>query len=133
MEFLAEYGLFLLKVMTIVVAIVIILTAGAAAGRKATQDHLEVENLNDKYRKMAGALRSAVMKKDERKKQAKQDKKQKKAEDKQRRTTRSSCDSRITAASCTSTGSPRRSSRVFATGTYRWWSASTRSRPVAVT
>jgi serine protease SohB len=89
MEFLAEYGLFLLKVMTIVVAIVIIMTAGAAAGRKATQDHLEVENLNDKYRKMAAALRSAVMKKDERKKQLKEDKKQKKAADKQRSRPRS--------------------------------------------
>jgi serine protease SohB len=82
MEFLAEYGLFLLKVMTIVAAIVIIMMAGAVAGRKATQDHIEVENLNDKYRKMANALRSAVMKKDERKKQAKDDKKNKKAEDK---------------------------------------------------
>ena len=80
MEFLAEYGLFLLKVMTFVVAIVIIMAAGAAAGRKATQNHLEVENLNDKYRKMAGALRSAVLKKDERKKQAREEKKQKKAE-----------------------------------------------------
>jgi serine protease SohB len=82
MEFLAEYGLFLLKVMTIVAAILIIMMAGAVAGRKATQDHFEVENLNDKYHKMANALRSAVMKKDERKKQAKDDKKKKKAEDK---------------------------------------------------
>ncbi|MDH3952773.1 MAG: protease SohB, partial [Gammaproteobacteria bacterium] len=82
MEFLAEYGLFLLKVMTIVVAIVIIITAVAAAGRKATQDGLEVENLNKKYRKTAAALRSAVMKKDERKKQAKEEKKQQKAEEK---------------------------------------------------
>jgi serine protease SohB len=83
MEFLADYGLFLLKIMTIVAAIVIVMAAGASAGRKATQDHLEVENLNKKYRKMAGALRSAVMKKDERKKQAKKDKKQQKAEEKQ--------------------------------------------------
>lgn len=83
MEFLAEYGLFLLKVMTIVVAIVIVMAAGAAAGRKATQDHLEVENLNRKYRKIAAALRSAVAKKDERKKQAKEDKKRQKAEEKQ--------------------------------------------------
>ncbi len=82
MEFLSEYGLFLLKVMTIVIGIVIVMAAGAAAGRKATQDHLEVENLNKKYRKTSAALRSAVMKKDERKKQAKQDKKQQKAEEK---------------------------------------------------
>jgi serine protease SohB len=82
MEFLTDYGLFFLKAMTIVIAIVIVMAAGAAAGRKATQDHLEVENLNKKYRKTAAALRSAVMKRDERKKQAKQDKKQKKAEEK---------------------------------------------------
>ena len=82
MEFLSEYGLFFLKVMTIVIGIVIVMAAGAAAGRKATQDHLEVENLNKKYRKTAAALRSAVMKKDERKKQAKRDKKQQKAEEK---------------------------------------------------
>ena len=82
MEFLSEYGLFLLKVMTIVIGIVIVMAAGAAAGRKATQDHLEVENLNKKYHKTSAALRSAVMKKDERKKQAKRDKKQQKAEEK---------------------------------------------------
>ena len=82
MEFLTDYGLFFLKAMTIVIAIVIVMAAGAAAGRKATQDHLEVENLNKKYRKTAAALRSAVMKRDERKKQAKQDKKQQKAEEK---------------------------------------------------
>ena len=81
MEFLTDYGLFLLKAMTIVLAIVIVMAAGAAAGRKATQDHLEVENLNKKYRKTAAALRSAVMKRDERKKQAKRDKKQQKAEE----------------------------------------------------
>jgi serine protease SohB len=83
MEFLAEYGLFLLKVMTIVIAIVIVMAAGAAAGRKATQDHLEVENLNKKYRKTAAALRAAVSRKDERKKQTKQEKKRQKAEEKQ--------------------------------------------------
>jgi serine protease SohB len=82
MEFLAEYGLFLLKAMTIVIAIVIIITAGAAASRKATRDGLEVENLNKKYRGTYAVLRSAVMKKDERKKQAKEEKKRQKAEEK---------------------------------------------------
>jgi len=83
MEFLAEYGLFLLKVMTIVIAIVIVIAVGAAAGRKATQDHLEVENLNRKYRKTAASLRSAVSSKDERKKQTKEEKKRQKVEQKQ--------------------------------------------------
>jgi len=81
-EFLAEYGLFLLKVATIVVAIIIVISTAAAASKKATQEGLEVEHLNDKYRRLAGALRSAVMKKGERKKEAKEEKKRQKAEEK---------------------------------------------------
>lgn len=81
-EFLAEYGLFLLKVATIVVAIIIVISTAAAASKKATQEGLEVEQLNDKYRRIAGALRSAVMKKGERKKEAKEEKKRQKAEEK---------------------------------------------------
>jgi len=81
-EFLAEYGLFLLKVATIVVAIIIVISTAAAASKKATQEGLEVEQLNNKYRRIAGALRSAVMKKGERKKEAKEEKKRQKAEEK---------------------------------------------------
>jgi len=82
-EFLAEYGLFLLKVATIVVGIVIVISVAAAAGRKATQEGLEVEHLNRKYKSIAAALRTAVQKKDERKKEAKEEKKRQKAEDKE--------------------------------------------------
>jgi hypothetical protein len=81
-EFFAEYGLFLLKVATVVVAIVIVISVAAAAGRKATQEGLEVEHLNKKYKSIAGALRNAVQKKDERKKTAKEEKKRQKAEEK---------------------------------------------------
>ncbi|MCK5324751.1 MAG: protease SohB [Woeseiaceae bacterium] len=81
-EFLAEYGLFLLKVATIVVAIIIVISTAAAASKKATQEGLEVEQLNDKYRRIAGALRSAVMKKGERKKEAKEEKRRQKTEEK---------------------------------------------------
>ncbi len=81
-EFLAEYGLFLLKVVTIVVAIIIVISTAAAASKKATQEGLEVEQLNDKYRRIAGALRSAVMKKGERKKEAKEEKRRQKTEEK---------------------------------------------------
>ena len=56
--FLTEYGLFLLKTITIVAAIVVVIGAGAAAGRKSGQhEGLEVENLNEKYQKMASGLR----------------------------------------------------------------------------
>lgn len=80
--FFAEYGLFLLKAITIVAAIVVVIVAAAAAGRKASHESLEVEHLNKKFRTVADALRAAVSSKDERKKAAKQRKKEDKAESK---------------------------------------------------
>ena len=82
-EFFADYGLFLLKPLTIVIAIVAVMAAAAAAQRKGTHEGLEVENLNKKYRGLADALRKAVSSKDERKKAAKERKKEKKAEEKE--------------------------------------------------
>jgi len=78
-DFFFNYGLFLVKVLTIVVAIVIIIGVAASAGRKAHQEGLEVEDLNKKYKALASALRKAVLKKDERKKEAKAEKKREKA------------------------------------------------------
>lgn len=85
-DFLANYGLFLLKAVTIVVAIVVIIAVAASAGRKAAQEGLEVENLNKKYREQADKLLGAVSSKDERKKAAKQRKKEDKAESKEHST-----------------------------------------------
>ncbi|MDH3430732.1 MAG: protease SohB [Gammaproteobacteria bacterium] len=82
-QFFMEYGLFLLKVVTIVVAIVIVIGVVASAGRKATQEGLEVESLNKKYRLLAGTLRKAVLGKSEQRKEAKEEKKRDKAEAKQ--------------------------------------------------
>jgi serine protease SohB len=80
-EFFADYGLFLLKTVTIVVAVIVIIGAAAAASKKAAQQEgLEIENLNKKYRNLASALKQAVMKKSEWKKQAKADKEREKAE-----------------------------------------------------
>lgn len=79
-EFFAEYGLFLLKTLTIAVAIIAVILVAAAANRRITEDHLEVENLNKRFRSLASALRKAVLSKTEQKQQAKQDKKQDKAE-----------------------------------------------------
>jgi len=80
-EFFAEYGLFLLKTLTIVSAIIAIITTVAAAGKKAAQQEgLEVEDLNKKYSSMASALRQAVMKKADWKKAAKAEKARDKAE-----------------------------------------------------
>ncbi len=79
-EFLAEYGLFLLKVITVVVGIVVIIVVAASAGRKGSQEGLEVENLNKKHESLVEALRNAVSSKDQRKKAAKEKKKKDKAD-----------------------------------------------------
>jgi serine protease SohB len=82
-EFFAEYGLFLLKTATLVLAIVVVIGAAAAAGKKAGQhEGLEVEHLNRKYRRMAQVLNRAVMKKADWKKAAKAEKEREKAEEK---------------------------------------------------
>ena len=78
-QFFAEYGLFLLKVITIVVAIVVIIGVVAAAGRKAGHEGLDGESINKKYRALANTLRDAVTQKSERKKETKAEKKREKA------------------------------------------------------
>jgi serine protease SohB len=82
-DFLAEYGLFLLKVITIVVGIVVVIVVAASAGRKGAHEGLEVENLNKKHEALAESLQSAVSNKDARKKAAKEKKKKDKAEAKE--------------------------------------------------
>ncbi len=81
-QFFAEYGLFLLKVITILAAIVVVIVIAASAGRRASHEGLEVENLNKKYKSLADALLAAVSTKSERKKTAKARKKEDKAESK---------------------------------------------------
>src|SRR5210317_211513 len=81
--FFAEYGLFLLKAITIVAAIIAVIAVAASAGRKAAHEGLEVEDLNKKYKTLADSLRDAVSTKDEQKKAAKERKKQAKAEGKE--------------------------------------------------
>jgi serine protease SohB len=78
--FFIEYGLFLLKAITVVAAIIVVISVAASMGRKAGQEGLEVENINKKYKTLANALRQAVLNKDERKKEVKEDKKREKAE-----------------------------------------------------
>ncbi|MEQ9562983.1 MAG: protease SohB, partial [Woeseiaceae bacterium] len=82
-EFFAEYGLFLLKTITIVAAIVAIIGTAAAAGKKASsKEGLEVENLNKKYRSLAHVLKHAVLTKHDWKAAAKAEKARLKAESK---------------------------------------------------
>lgn len=73
--FFAEYGLFLLKTVTIVVALVVLIGAIVSAGKKSTtHEGLEIEHLNKKYQTLASALKQAVMKKSDWKKEAKAEK-----------------------------------------------------------
>jgi len=86
-EFLSNYGLFLAKTATVVVAFGLILAMLASVprrGRRQAGEHLEVTNLNEKYRKLAGALRTAVLPKKAVKRVRKSDKAERKRQDKQR-------------------------------------------------
>ena len=81
-EFLADYGLFLLKVVTFVIAFVVVIGVAASAGRRAVHETLEIENLNKKYRALGQSLRKAVLNKAEAKQQHKEDKRREKEEGK---------------------------------------------------
>jgi serine protease SohB len=78
-QFFIEYGLFLLKAVTVVAAIIVVIGVAASTGRKAAHEGLEVESINNRYKALADALRSAVLKKADRKKVAKAEKKRDKA------------------------------------------------------
>ncbi|MBU2711618.1 protease SohB [Zooshikella harenae] len=81
MEFLAEYGLFIAKVVTVVVA-VLILVAGIVAinsrHKKSVAGHIEVKNLSKHYTEVKDTLRNAVLDKETLKALHKEEKKQEK-------------------------------------------------------
>ncbi|MGB2259729.1 MAG: protease SohB [Porticoccaceae bacterium] len=63
MEFLIEYGLFLAKAATVVVAVVIIISLGASQKNKHSADkgHLEITPLNQQFDDMSEAMLIATM------------------------------------------------------------------------
>ena len=64
LEFLAEYGLFLAKVATVVIAVVIIVSAVVTVGQKkqqADKGHLEITPLNQQFNDMSEAMLIATM------------------------------------------------------------------------
>ena len=74
MEFLADYASFLLKTVTLVIAVVVVLVAIAALRRgrgKQTGGHLEVHKLNDFYKTMRERLEQSLIDKDQLKLQRK--------------------------------------------------------------
>lgn len=86
MEFLTEYGLFLAKVVTIVVAIVIVIIMLVAAGfktRKSEQGHIEINNINENLKSVTDTLKQAVLPAEVFKQQAKELKKEEKSKHKE--------------------------------------------------
>lgn len=87
MEFLNEYGLFLAKTITFVLAIGVVIglitAAGAKAKKRGDKGQLEVNKLNDKFKQMAETLRHAALDKFELKQEEKNERKRQKLEDKE--------------------------------------------------
>ncbi|MEO1079179.1 MAG: protease SohB [Pseudomonadota bacterium] len=87
MDMLAEYGLFLAKVLTIVIAIGVVAAIIAAFGQRQRGDHdgrIEVRRVNDRYKALAEALHEATLEPAERKVLHKSEDKRKKKEAKER-------------------------------------------------
>jgi serine protease SohB len=87
LEFLTEYGLFLAKVVTFVVAAIILASVIFSATQRDRSDHegegeLKIRKLNDQYRKLKESIQSRLMSDAEHKAWQKQKKKEEKAEKK---------------------------------------------------
>lgn len=86
MEFLAEYGLFLLKAATIVVAILFLFGGMASLAqrnkRQAVHGEIEVDNLNDDFDEMAWRIREEVLPEEVLKREEKERKKREKEREK---------------------------------------------------
>lgn len=82
MEFLAEYGLFLAKAITVVVAIGLIIGLAVSAGQKTDPGKLKVEKLNEKLNKVKQKLESELLDKKALKEKAKALKKSAKKKEK---------------------------------------------------
>jgi serine protease SohB len=84
MEFIVDFGLFFLKALTIVIAIVAVIVAVVSASRSGDASHgLSIEKLNEKYQGMADKLNQAMLNKNELKAYGKAQKKKQKELDKQ--------------------------------------------------
>lgn len=88
MEFLHDYGLFLAKAVTWVAAILVVAAGLAALLRQLREqhgDHLEVKNLNERFRDLADTLQHRLLDKDEQKAVTKKRKAEDKAREKARK------------------------------------------------
>ncbi len=74
LEIFLEYGLFLLKVITVLISVIVLISFVAASKKSTASEGLEIENLNEKYKGLSDSLNKAVMEKDEWKKKQKSEK-----------------------------------------------------------
>ena len=74
LEIFLEYGLFLLKIITVLISVIVLISFVAASKKSNTSEGLEIENLNEKYKGLSDSLNKAVMEKDEWKKKQKSEK-----------------------------------------------------------
>tara|TARA_B100000609_G_scaffold150744_1_gene122170 strand:- start:459 stop:1469 length:1011 start_codon:yes stop_codon:yes gene_type:complete len=74
LEIFLEYGLFLLKVITVLISVIVLISFVAASKKSNTSEGLEIENLNEKYKGLSDSLNKVVMEKDEWKKKQKSEK-----------------------------------------------------------
>ena len=74
LEIFSEYGLFLLKVITILISFIVLISFVAASKKNSNQEGLDVENLNKKYKGLSDSLNKVVLQKDEWKAKQKNDK-----------------------------------------------------------
>jgi len=86
LEFLTEYGLFLAKVVTFVIAAIVVVSIIISATHKEREDHddgeLKIRKLNEKYRELRESIQARLMSEHERKVWGKAKKKKDKAEKK---------------------------------------------------
>jgi serine protease SohB len=83
LEFITEYGLFLAKTLTFVVAIIVIVSLIVSAnsrGKKSEKGHIQVSKLNEKFKAMREFLQHAVLDEEQIKQLEKNEKKRVKLE-----------------------------------------------------
>lgn len=88
MEFLTNYGLFLAKTITFVVAILVVVVVAVSVGgrnKKSDKGHIEVTKLNEKFDHLRDSLRDAMLDDDEYKEYEKSEKKRLKEEKAQKK------------------------------------------------
>jgi len=94
LEFLSEFGLFIAKTVTLVIAVLVIITAIVNAARRQgdseDESDLRVTRLNERYRKTREAMERGMMSSEDRKSWLKESKKKLKAEAKAKKKEKSS-------------------------------------------